>query len=386
MGSRRWRRLSEVLRRTIIRRAAQGATYGEIIAELDVTSGTVSRVVVPLGGVMRRDDWEPSESGLSAEDRVEILVGIERDESLRSIARRLGRAPSTVCREVNTNGGRDRYKPLAAHQRARERARRPKATKLESNPRLCERVVADLKKLWSPEQIAKRLRRDFGDDESMTISHETIYKSIYVQSRGELRRELARCLRTGRATRRRRGRSETRGRIPAMVMISERPAEVQDRAVPGHWEGDLVIGKAGASAVGTLVERSTRYVQLLHLPHGRSAAQVRDALTAAVTELPESLQRSLTWDQGAEMAEHVSFSIDTGIEVYFCDPHAPWQRGSNENTNGLLRQYMPKGTDLSGLTRADLQAIADSLNGRPRKTLDWMTPLEKLAELVATTD
>ena len=274
---------------------------------------------------------------------------------------------------------------MDAHRRAAQRARRPKTTKLAANPRLCARVDADLKKLWSPGQIAARLRREFGDDHSMRISHETIYKSIYVQGRGELRRELARCLRTGRARRVAQGRLEKRGRIPAMVMISERPPEVEDRAVPGHWEGDLLVGKNGKSAIGTLVERSTRFVMLFPLRQGRTAEQVRTAMTEAIQTLPACLRRTLTWDQGKEMAEHVRFKLDTGVEVYFCDPHSPWQRGSNENTNGLLRQYFPKGVSLRGFTDSDLQAAADSLNGRPRETLEWQTPAEKLAELVAST-
>jgi len=339
-----------------------------------------------LGGVIRKEVWQPSPARLSLDDRVEIRLGLERAESYATIGQRLGRHRSTVCREVNANGGRADYRPMAAHRAAGERARRPKRTKLSIRPRLCQRVVADLERLWSPEQIARRLRAEFGTDPEMWVSHETIYKSIYVQGRGELRRELAACLRTGRATRRAHGRMERRGRIPDMVTIAERPAEAEDREVPGHWEGDLIIGKAGKSAIGTLVERSTRFVMLLHLPGDRSAATVRSSLAAAVQTLPEALRRSLTWDQGIEMADHVRFSIDTGLDVYFCDPHSPWQRGSNENTNGLLRQYFPKGTDLSVHTPEALQAAADSLNGRPRQTLGWMTPSEKLAELVAPTD
>jgi transposase, IS30 family len=233
-------------------------------------------------------------------------------------------------------------------------------------------------RLWSPQQISRRLRAEFGDDERMRVSHETIYKSLYVQGRGELRRELTRCLRSGRAKRIPHGRVEKRGRIPDMVLISERPAEIADRAVPGHWEGDLVIGKASKSAVGTLVERSTRFVMLLHLPDGYGAEAVREAMQRTIQTLPKALHRSITWDQGREMAQHARFTIDTGIPVYFCDPHSPWQRGSNENTNGLLRQYLPKGTDLSIHDQAALEKIADSLNGRPRQTLDWLTPSEAL--------
>ena len=386
MAKRVWRRLDREVRREIVRLSARGLTHREIAAEVCRSHGAVQRVLAPLGGVWRSDSgWEPSPARLSLEERVEIRVGLERGESLTAIASRLGRAPSTISREVQANGGRCRYGPVRAHRRACAQARRPKPTKLVASPRLCARVIADLEAWWSPKQIARRLRREFGDDASMCVSHETIYKSLYVQGRGELRRELARCLRTGRAQRRSRGRNERRGHIADMVMISERPAEVEDRAVPGHWEGDLILGKDGKSAIGTLVERSTRYVMLLHLPDGRRAEQVRDAMTATIQTLPASLRRTLTWDQGTEMAQHRQFTVDTGVDVFFCDPHSPWQRGSNENTNGLLRQYFPKGTDLSVHDAATLQAAADSLNGRPRETLDWLKPAEKLAELIATT-
>jgi IS30 family transposase len=243
-----------------------------------------------------------------------------------------------------------------------------------------------LEERWSPQQIGRRLKREYPDQPEMWVSHETIYQSLFVQGRGSLRKELHRCLRSGRATRRPRGRrANGSGQIPNMVMISERPAEVEDRAVPGHWEGDLIMGSSNRSAIGTLVERHTRYVELLHLPNGHTAAEVRDAMTAKIRELPDHLRRSITWDQGTEMAQHVEFTIDTGMQIYFCDPHSPWQRGSNENTNGLLRQYFPKGTDLSVHTAEHLDAVAAQLNGRPRQTLDWMKPSEKLAELVATT-
>ena len=242
-----------------------------------------------------------------------------------------------------------------------------------------------LGELWSPEEIARRLRLEFPDDPMMQVSHETIYQSLFVQGRGELRRELHRCLRTGRAHRRSRGRLDARGRLPGMVMISERPAEVADRAVPGHWEGDLIMGKANLSAVGTLVERATRFVLLLHLPDGHGAESVRQAMTAAIKTLPAELARSITWDQGSEMAQHARFTVDTGVQIYFCDPHSPWQRGSNENTNGLLRQYMPKGTDLSLHSAEDLARFARSLNNRPRETLGFLKPSEKLSELLAMT-
>jgi IS30 family transposase len=246
-------------------------------------------------------------------------------------------------------------------------------------------VTEWLEEWWSPEEIARRLRLEFPDDPMMWVSHETIYQSLFVQGRGELRRELHRCLRTGRAQRRPRSRLERRGHIPDMVMISERPAEIEDRAVPGHWEGDLIIGQNNRSAVGTLVERASRFLLLLHLPDGREADKVNDAMKNAIAGLPEELVRSITWDQGREMSSHSTFTIDTGIQVYFCDPHSPWQRGSNENTNGLVRQYMPKGTDLSAHSAEDLARIARSLNNRPRKTLGFMKPSEKLTEILALT-
>ena len=383
---RRWKYLPAEVRREIIRLAATGATRDQIRLQVGVAIGTVSNVLRPLGGVIRRDVWDPSPVRLSLEERVGVRVGLEAGSSFRVIAAVLGRSPSTISREVNANGGRAGYAPMAAHRRAAALARRCKPTKIAANAALRDRVVADLERLWSPEQIADRLRAEFPDDPEMRVSHETIYRSLFVQGRGELRRELARCLRTGRAARRPRGRVDGRGHITGMVSISDRPAEAADRAVPGHWEGDLILGRGGRSAIGTLVERSTRFVMLLHLPDGRGAEQVRDAMTAAITTLPAALRRSITWDQGAEMHQHAQFSVDTGIPVYFCDPHAPWQRGSNENTNGLLRQYFPKGSDLSIHDAAALQAAADSLNGRPRKTLGSMTPSEKLNEaLVALT-
>jgi IS30 family transposase len=328
--------------------------------------------------------WQPGPGRLGLADREEISLGLGAGESFTAIAGRLGRAVSSVSREVGVNGGRDGYRAWRAHQRARERARRPKGCKLD-DPRLAAAVSAQLAGWWSPQQIASRLRIAHPSDPMMRVSHETIYQSLYVQGRGELRRELARCLRSGRAARRPRRPADDRGQIPGKVMISERPAEAADRAVPGHWEGDLIIGKANKTAVGTLVERTTRFVLLLHLPAGYAAGDVEDAMRTAIGTLPAALARSVTWDQGHEMARHAEFTIATGIPVYFCDPHSPWQRGSNENTNGLLRQYMPKGTDLSAHDAAALSAIAASLNGRPRKTLGYMTPSEKLAELLAHT-
>src|SRR3954447_3885484 len=333
---------------------------------------------------VRSGSWQPGPGRLSLADREEISLGLRAGDTFTVIALRLGRAVSTVSREVAGNGGRQDYRAWRAHQRARERARRPKTPKL-SRPRLAAQVTTWLKEWWSPQEIAGRLRMEFPGDPMMQVSHETIYQALFVQGRGELRRELARCLRTGRIQRRPRRRPENTGQIRDMVMIRERPAEAEDRAVPGHWEGDLLIGADCRTAVGTLVERTSRYVMLLHLPDGRSASGVERAMRQAISTLPEQLRRSITWDQGREMAYHAQFTVSTGVQVYFCDPHKPWQRGSNENTNGLLRQYMPKSTDLSVHTAADLAGYARNLNNRPRKTLGYMTPSERLAELLAHT-
>ena len=270
---------------------------------------------------------------------------------------------------------------MRAEQRAQYCARRPRASKLSQRPGLLAAVEAGLEEFWSPEQISARLRQDHPDDEEMRISHETIYRSLYVQSRGELRWQLSKKLRTGRRTRRAQGRVEARGRISEMVPIAQRPPEVDERRVPGHWEGDLLVGAGGRSAVVTLVERQTRFVLLAAL-EDQTTLHVTDVLAERIAQLPAHVARTLTWDQGREMAAHKRFTSQTGIEVYFCDPHSPWQRGSNENTNGLLRQYLPKGTDLSVHTQDDLDQIAASLNGRPRQTLGWMTPAEKMAELL----
>jgi len=324
-------------------------------------------------------DWCPLRLSLS--EREEISRGLACDESLRSIADRLGRAPSTVSREVKTNGGHLKYRATVAHRSSRKRAKRPKAMKLAECPRLGQAVEDKLELWWSPAQISRRLIRAYPDDQEMRVSHETIYQSLFVQGRGTLRKELWRSLRTGRAVRRPQGRpTSTKGKIRDMVMISQRPAEVEDRAVPGHWEGDLIIG-THKSAIGTLVERQTRYVMLFQVPDN-TAESVRVALTDTIKKLPEHLWQSLTWDQGKEMAQHATFTVDTGVKVYFCDPKSPWQRGSNENTNGLLRQYFPKGTDLSQHTQEDLNQAAYSLNTRPRQTLNDMTPSEKLAQVL----
>ncbi len=386
VSSGRYPRLTPEDRRRIIGLVAGGMRTADVAREVARSKGFVYRVIVAAGGVAPRLDWDPSPARLSAGEREGIRSGIEAGESFRVIARRLGRAASTVSREVNANGGRDGYAGWRAHRRACDLARRPKVAKLAGCPRLRAQVETWLvEELWSPTQISAQLRIEFPDDPMMRVSPETIYQSLYVQGRGALRKELAACLRTGRAIRRNRSRTKRRERIADMVMISERPAEIEDRAVPGHWEGDLIIGKDNKSAVGTLVERSTRYVMLLHLPGDHTAETVRTAMTTKIKTLPEHLVRSITWDQGTEMAHHAAFSIDTGVDIYFCDPHSPWQRGTNENTNGLLRQWMPKGTDLAVYTEANLDTIAYKLNNRPRQTLGWMKPSQALAQLVAPT-
>jgi transposase, IS30 family len=385
-NSGRYPKLRAEERKRIIGLVADGMRAVDVAREVARSASLVFRVIHDAGGVARRLEWDPSTARLSAAERETIRSGLDAGESLRAIARRLGRAASTVSREVDANGGREGYRGWRAHRRAGELARRPKVAKLAGCPRLRAQVEAWLsEELWSPTQISAQLRVEFPDDPMMRVSAETIYQSLYVQGRGALRKELAACLRTGRAIRQNRSRLERRGQIPDMVRISERPAEIEDRAVPGHWEGDLIIGQNNNSAVGTLVERTTRYVMLLHLPGDHTAPTVRAAMTAKIKTLPEHLVRSITWDQGVEMAQHRAFSIDTGIDIYFCDPHSPWQRGSNENTNGLLRQWMPKGTDLSVHSEADLDTIAYKLNNRPRQTLGWMKPSQALAQLVAPT-
>ena len=372
-------------RRLALRLRARGLSLREIGPQVGCSHQGVALIVRQASRrPVRVDGWVPGPGRLTLADREEITLGLHAGESFTVIAGRLGKAVSTVSREVAANGGRDGYRAWRAHQRAREQARRPRGCKL-ARPELAAQVTSWLHEWWSPVQISRRLRIEFPDDPMMHVSHETIYQALYVQGRGELRRELARCLRSGRARRRPRGRDGRSGHIKGMVMISERPAEAGDRAVPGHWEGDLIIGKDCKSAVGTLVERTTRYVLLLHLPGGRDARLVEQAMREAIGTLPAELARSITWDQGIEMARHADFTLATGIPVYFCDPHSPWQRGSNENTNGLLRQYLPKGTDLSVHSAGDLARIARSLNGRPRKTLEFMTPSEKLTELLAHT-
>nr|WP_152975489.1 IS30 family transposase [Rhodococcus rhodochrous] len=340
------------------------------------------------GGVRPRRTPPPSGRYLTLEERETISELLQAGTKQYEIARALGRSASTISREI-TRGTNKRgyYIASTAHRAAQQRATRPKTAKLATCDRLRGFVRQRLERNHSPEQISHSLIREFPDDAEMRVSHETIYLSLYIQSRGALKRELTQHLRTKRTLRASRRRpDERRGRIPEMVHISQRPAEADDRAVPGHWEGDLIMGAGNRSAIGTLVERTTRFVMLLHLPDGYSAEQVNTALAAKIRELPDALARSITWDQGAEMKRHAQFTVDTGVQIYFCDPHSPWQRGSNENTNGLLRQYFPKGTDLSLHTVEDLRFVADEMNDRPRKTLHWHTPAERLDEmLVATT-
>ncbi len=383
-----------------------GALPTEASVGAGVPAQTGRRWFHQAGGVPPPNVAEPfSNRYLSMSEREEIFAGVERGESIRQIAERLGREPSTVLRELRRNMRRQQYRsrsrlkanpfgphrtqpwcyrPSHAQERAKRLASRPKAAKLATNAALRELVQAKLVKKLSPEQISRQLRKQFPEDPEMQVSHETIYQSIYVQGRGALRRELAICLRTGRAVRRPHRKSEERrGRIPNMINISERPAEVADRAVPGHWEGDLIIGKYGRSAIGTLVERKTRYLILLHLPNGQTAEEVEKAMVAATKRLPEALWKSLTWDQGSEMRNHARISLATNLDIYFCDPAKPWQRGSNENTNGLLRQYFPKSTDLSVHSAEHLDFVSAEMNERPRKTLDWLEPREALAQLLS---
>ncbi|MDA1003618.1 MAG: IS30 family transposase [Chloroflexi bacterium] len=413
---------------------AEGLSSEDAAAPAGVSPAVGARWFREGGGMPTVSRAPLSARYLSFTEREEIAILHAQGASGRAIARMLGRAPATISREVRRNaatrGGTLEYRATTAQWHADRRARRPKVAKLASNEQLQGYVQERLSgavvrpdgvavvgpdvrwigrrhgrrqhrrwaQAWSPEQISNRLKVDFPDDPSMRISHEAIYQALYVQGRGALRRELTACLRTGRALRVPRARSRGRGKhfVSPEIMISERPDEADDRAVPGHWEGDLILG-LDSSAIGTLVERTTRFTMLLHLPRmdghgqqprvkngppmaGHGAAAVRDAIAASITTLPEQLRRSLVWDQGAEMAQHAQLRIETGLPIYFCDPHSPWQRGSNENTNGLLRQYFPKGTDLSKHSADDLAAVALALNTRPRKSLGWKTPAEALDE------
>jgi transposase, IS30 family len=342
-------------------------------------------VLARAGGTpTRRSRRRPrSALRLSLIEREEIRAGIAAGDSFRVIARRLGRSPSTVSREVGGVAGRGCYRATSADDRACLRALRPKPSKLAQSARLRSAVTEMLESRFSPQQISARLRLEHPDDPEMRIAAETIYQSLYVQSRGRFRKDLTRYLRTGRQQRKPRRGPTGQGRIKDMVSISERPAEASDRAVPGHWEGDLIVGKQGRSFIGTLVERQTRFVILTRLGKDASTETVTASIAEQIVRLPEQLRRSLTWDQGKEMARHRQFTVTTGVQVYFCDPHSPWQRGSNENTNGLLRQYFPKGTDLAAHSQTELDQVATQLNRRPRQTLDWKTPAEKMSELLS---
>jgi IS30 family transposase len=401
--------------RVFWQQVAVGLSTVEAGVVAGVSRATAQRLFARSGGVMPslKQPRKPACEGgrLSLVEREEIACLHEAGLEDAEIARRLGRHRSTIGRELARNSSPDgrggsKYRASTAQQRADENARRggrARPAKLASSLRLRREVQTRLDQHHSPAQVARRLRQDYPDDPEMRVSHETIYQSLYVQGRGGLRRELAACLRTGRAVRRPRRQAQARrartgpggasaGGIKNMVLISERPAEVEDRAVPGHWEGDLILGKNNASAIGTLVERATRYVLLLHLPvrtdgipaHGAEA--VAEAMITKMAELPDQLLRTLTWDRGTEMANHAQIAAATGLEIYFCDPHSPWQRGSNENTNGLLRQYFPKGTDLSFWGPGYLDMVAAELNNRPRQTLNWRTPAEALDKLLSEHD
>ena len=393
--------------RAVVRRfwlaVRDGSSVEEAADAVGVSVTQARRWFVKAGGMPSVSLTEPSSYRLSVEEREQILAGMNRDESIRTIAASIGRPASTVSRELARNmphqqygrrhrhrSGRKaappwRYSPHRAQLRAEANARRPTAAKLATNDELRREVQAGLEQEHSPEQIAASLRLRFADQPEMQASHEAIYQSLYVQGRGALRRDLTTRLRTGRAVRKPRPKAtERRGRIPDQINISQRPPEVADRAVPGHWEGDLILGStASCSAIGTLVERMTRYTMLLHLPGRHTAQDVQEAMVAAMATLPETLRKTLTWDQGAEMANHVAIAAATDLDIYFCDPHSPWQRGSNENTNGLLRQYFPKGTDLSVYSADYLAHVERKLNTRPRKTLGWKTPAQALDALLS---
>jgi IS30 family transposase len=373
-------RLSDVEKAVIAERAAEGVPSRRIAREMGRAHRTVHGYVERL---RKRPPRVRARScrQLSLVEREEISRGLAEGVSLRSIARGLGRPPSTVCREVGRNGGARRYRATRAEDRAWKTGRRPKTAKLAVNAELRAAVQDRLEMRWSPQQIAGWLRVEFPGRAEMHVSHETIYLSLFVQGRGTLRKELTAYLRRGHATRRPRGYSSNngQGKLRDVVHISQRPAEAEDRAVPGHWEGDLLLGTS-ASCIATLVERQSRFVMLVKIPGRRTSELVTAALAAKVQELPTALFKSLTWDQGKEMSEHAKFTIDTGVQVYFCDPRSPWQRGSNENTNGLLRQYFPKGKSMAGYSQADLDAVADQLNGRPRQTLGWKTPSQTLEQ------
>ena len=367
-------------RRDIIARMFAGENVHSIAASYELWHLSVHRIFRTTGGLKPRHRPR-SRLRLSRAERDEILKGLSEGASFRAIARALNRDPTTISREVKRNFGRRQYRAYYADELATKRARRPKPTKLAAQPQLREVVEGMLQKRYSPEQISKTVEREYPESAEMRVSHEAIYRSLYIQGRGSLRRTLARYLRRGKSMRSPRTRPRLVDRFGSMLSISQRPPEESDRAVPGHWEGDLLVGKH-QSAIATLVERKTRFVMLVALPNGKDAESVRTALTKKILQLPEELRRSLTWDRGTEMAQHARFSVDTNVKVYFCDPHSPWQRGTNENTNGLLRQYFPKGTDLRLFTQDELDGVAAELNDRPRQTLGWMRPSEALAQVL----
>ena len=426
---------SRAVQRQFWRLIATGITSAEAALKVGVSVPVGTRWFRHAGGMPPLSLAEPTRRYLSLEEREEIALLKAQDKGVREIAREIGRDPGTVSRELRRNaatrGGKPVYRAVVAQWKAQQSAKRPKTAKLVQNDQLREyvqdRLAGNVRRpdgtvvpgprtppwkglnkphrqdrrwstAWSPEQIAQRLKVEFPDDESMRISHEAIYQSLFIEGRGALKRELVTCLRTGRALRepRARSRNKAHGHVTADVVLSERPAEAEDRAVPGHWEGDLIIG-TGRSAIGTIVERSSRSTLLVHLPRmegwgdkpyvkngpslgGYGAVAMNAALTASMTKLPEQLRKTLTWDRGKELSGHALFALETGTRVFFADPHSPWQRPSNENTNGLLRQYFPKGTDLSRWSAEDLEAVAHALNNRPRKILGWRTPAEVFEE------
>ena len=378
--------ITEPERQMIFDRWFKGESQYSIARALGRGHTSIQGVLSRTGGI-RPLPRKRSRRALSLAEREEISRGIVAGRSIRCIATDLGRAPSTVSRELRRNGGRRRYRANKAEQAAWDRAHRPKTCKLAQNPALARLVSHKMQLQWAPRQIAGWLKRMYPDDESFQVSHETIYKTLFIQARGALKKELIQYLRRPRAMRRSRHHTQKtsdHGRISNAVSISERPAEAEDRAVPGHWEGDLLCG-SNNSQIATLVERHTRLVMLVRVP-SKDTKTVIDALIKQAHKLPRELYKSLTWDRGKEVADHQRFSLDTGIKVYFCDPQSPWQRGSNENTNGLLRQYFPKGMDLSNVHQNRLNAVARRLNERPRKTLQYRTPAERFAECVALTD